>query len=224
MKFVKEFLKGRLIMQRKIIDWKYIAESYYEKAVSLAILLLLFAFLVSPNIEVKPFDRVIKLYEMIEIPPEIRERIKPPDEIIKPMIEIVIEDDQGEDEYDELVIVHTIPKTTLDPNVEQDKRIFGNTKEWTIYEVEPFPIKQITPIYPEFAKRSGIEGEVFLKVEVFEDGSVGAIKVLKSLMSGPGGLDEAAIKAVRQWEFEPAKSGGQPIAVWVTFSVTFSLE
>ncbi|MCK4694110.1 MAG: energy transducer TonB, partial [Candidatus Cloacimonetes bacterium] len=118
----------------------------------------------------------------------------------------------------------TIPKTTLDPNVEQDKRIFGNTKEWTIYEVEPFPIKQITPIYPEFAKRSGIEGEVFLKVEVFEDGSVGAIRVLKSLMSGPGGLDEAAIKAVRQWEFEPAKSGGQPIAVWVTFSVTFSLE
>ena len=211
-------------MQRKIIEWKNVADSYYEKAVSLAILLLLFTFLVSPNIEVKPFDREIKLYEMIDIPPEIRERIKPPDEIVKPMIEIVIEDELGNDEDDKLDIVPTIPKTILDPYVEQVKRIFGLTDEWVIREVDPVPIKQITPVYPEFAKRSGIEGKVHLKVEVFEDGSVGAIKVLKSLMSGPGGLDEAAIKAVRQWEFEPAKSGGQPVAVWVTFDVTFSLE
>ncbi len=211
-------------MQRKIIEWKNIADSYYEKAVSLAILLLLFAFLVSPNIEVKPFDRVIKLYEMIDIPPDIRERIKPPDEIVKPMIEIVIEDDWGDDEDNKLDIVPTIPKTTLDPYVEQVKNIFGSTEKIVIHDVKPVPIKQILPIYPEFARKLEIEGEVKLEVEVFEDGSVGAIEVLKSLMSGPDGLDEAAIKAVRQWEFEPAKSLGQPVAVWVAFTVTFSLE
>ena len=43
-------------------------------------------------------------------------------------------------------------------------------------------------------------------------------------MSGPGGLDEAAVTAVRKWEFSPAKSGGKPVAVWVTFDVTFNLK
>ncbi len=69
-----------------------------------------------------------------------------------------------------------------------------------------------------------IQGEVILEVEVFADGTVGAIEVRKSLMSGPGGLDEAAIKSVKQWIFQPAKSSGRAVAVWVTFPVTFTLE
>ena len=39
-----------------------------------------------------------------------------------------------------------------------------------------------------------------------------------------GGLDEAALKSVKQWTFSPAKSGGRPVACWVTFSVNFSLN
>ncbi|MCK4694160.1 MAG: energy transducer TonB, partial [Candidatus Cloacimonetes bacterium] len=102
-------------------------------------------------------------------------------------------------------------------------RVLGKTSKFQIYEDEPVPIKQVKPEYPQFARNAGIEGEVWLEVEVFTDGSVGAIEVRKSLMSGPGGLDEAAIKAVKQWEFSPAKSGGKPVACWVTFPVRFSL-
>jgi protein TonB len=211
-------------MHKKIVDWKDVADSYYEKALSLAILILLFAFLVSPKIEVKPFTRVIKVIETIDIPPEIKEKIKPPEEMVKPLIEIIVEDDLGEDEDEDIEIVDTIEKTTLDPYEEKVAPKFGTTSKFTIYEEAPIAIRQIRPVYPEFARHSGIEGEVILEVEVFEDGSVGAINVLKSLMSGPGGLDEAAIKAVRQWEFQPAKSGGKPVAVWVTFPVTFSLD
>jgi len=43
-------------------------------------------------------------------------------------------------------------------------------------------------------------------------------------MSGPGGLDEAAIKCVKQWEFSPALSGGRPVACWVTLPIIFSLD
>lgn len=211
-------------MHKRIIDWKDVADSYYDKSVSLAILILLFAFIVSPKIEVKPFKRVLKDIVSIDIPPEIKEKIKPPEETVKPVIEIVVEDDLDNEDDEDIEIVDTIEKTSLDPYEEIVSNILGNTSKFAVYENAPLPIKQVKPIYPEFAKKSGIQGEVILEVEVFTDGSVGAIEVVKSLMSGPGGLDEAAIKAVKQWEFSPAKSGGKPVACWVTFPVGFNLD
>jgi protein TonB len=210
-------------MHKKIIDWKDVAESYLDKSVSLAILILLFAFIVSPKIEVKPFTRVIRITETIDIPPEIREKIKPPEETIKPVVEIVVEDDLEGDEDEDIEVIETIEKTTLDPYEDIQTKVLGKTSKFVVYEDAPIPMKQPKPEYPQFARNAGIEGEVWLEVEVFTDGSVGAIEVKKSLMSGPGGLDEAAIKAVKQWEFSPAKSGGKPVACWVTFPVRFSL-
>ncbi|MDA3814084.1 MAG: energy transducer TonB [Candidatus Cloacimonetes bacterium] len=211
-------------MHKQTIDWKDIADSYYDKSVSLAILILLFAFIVSPKIEVKPYDRTITITEAIDIPPEIKERIKPPEETVKPVVEIVIEEDlDGEDDED-IEIIETIGITSLDPYEEIQEKILGQTSKFVIYEDEPFPIKRAPTEYPVFAKNAGIEGDVILQVEVFKDGSVGAIEILQSLMSGPGGLDEAAVNSVKHWEFSPAKSGGKPVACWVTFPVSFSLN
>ena len=211
-------------MHKQVIDWKDIAESYYDKSVSLAILILLFAFIVSPKIEVKPYDRTINIIDAIDIPPEIKERIKPPEETVRPVVEIIIEDDLDSEEDDDIPFIDTIDPTSLDPYEEIQEKILGKTSKFVIYEVEPFAIKRAPLEYSVFAKNAGIEGDVILQVEVFTDGSVGAIDVIKSLMSGPGGLDEAAMKSVRQWEFSPAKSGGKPVACWVTFSVSFSLN
>ena len=92
------------------------------------------------------------------------------------------------------------------------------------YEDAPFAIKTAPAEYTTFAKNTGMEGDVILRVEVFTDGSVGDIEILKSLMSGLGGLDDVAVNSVRQWEFSPAKSGGKPVACWVIFPVSFSLK
>lgn len=127
-----------------------------------------------------------------------------------------------------------IPEESTAEEPEEDIRVnltgneentqLGQTSRFVVYEVAPVPVKQIPPVYPEFLKREGITGEVWLEVEVFENGSVGAINVLKSLVPGPGGLDESAVTAVSQWEFSPAKSAGKTVACWVTFPVTFSLK
>ncbi len=212
------------MQNRQFTDWKDIANSYYEKAFSLAVLLMLFSFLVSPKIEVKPYAAEIRITEAVEIPPEIRERIQPPEELVRPVVEIVIEDDlSGED--DDLEIIETIASTTLDPyDVITPPPGLGQTPRFVHYEEGPQPIRRVNPEYPTFAKRSGIQGQVILEVEILRDGSVGAINVLRSLMSGPGGLDEAAIKAMKQWEFTPAKSGGQPVAVWVRIPIDYVLE
>jgi periplasmic protein TonB len=205
-------------------DWKDVASSYYEKSVSLAVLVLLFSFLVSPKLEVKPFERVVKDIEAIDIPPEIKEKIKPPEQIVKPQIEIVIEDDLSDDEDEDIEIIDTIEKTTLDITDIVEADVVGKTPRFVAYEDAPVAVRKIPPFYPEFAKRSGLQGDVWVDVEVFKTGKVGAIEIKKSLMAGQGGLDEEAIKAVRQWEFEPAKSGGKPVSCWVTFPVGFYLE
>ena len=211
-------------MHKENIDWKDIAQTYYDKSVSLAILILLFAFIVSPKIEIKPFKRIINITEAIDIPPEIKEKIKPPEETVKPVVEIVVEDDLEGDDDEDIEVIDTIEKTTLDPYDDIQTRVLGKTDKFVVYEDAPIAIKRAPLDYPTFARNAGIEGQVVLEVEVFADGTVGAIEVRKSLMAGPGGLDEAAIKSVKQWVFQPAKSSGRAVAVWVTFPVTFTLE
>ena len=210
-------------MKLRTIDWKDIAESYYDKSVSLAILILLFAFIVSPKIEVKPYDRTINIIDAIDIPPEIKEKIPPPEEAVKPVVVIIIEDDLDNEDDEDIEIIDTIEPTII-PEDEILNKILGSTDKWAYYEDAPFAIKTAPAEYTTFAKNTGIEGDVILQVEVFTDGSVGDIEILKSLMSGLGGLDDVAVNSVRQWEFSPAKIGGKPVACWVIFPVSFSLK
>jgi periplasmic protein TonB len=210
-------------MQNKS-DWKDVASSYYEKSVSLAVLILLFSFLVSPKLEVKPFERIIQ-DDLITIDiPEIKEKIKPPEQIVKPQIEIVIEDDLSDEDDEDIEIIDTIEKTTLDITEIVATDVVGKTPRFVAYEDAPTPIRKIKAVYPEFAQNAGLQGDVWVDVEVFKSGKVGAVEIKKSLMAGPGGLDEEAIKAVKQWEFQPAMSNGKPVSCWVTFPVGFYLE
>lgn len=72
------------------------------------------------------------------------------------------------------------------------------------------------------AKRRGWEGKVLLEVEVLRDGKPGTIRVAQS--SGREVLDNAALKAVRRWLFEPARRGDEPITSTMTLSIVFKLE
>ncbi len=174
--------------------------------------------------EVKPFHREVKITQTIDIPPEIKEKIKPPEEMVKPQIQIMVESDDIAGDED-IEIVETIASTTLDPwEVKEPPPKFGETSRFVVYEDAPVIIKKTQPKYPDWAKKAGIEGSVVLDVEVLTNGKPGAVEVKKSLSAGPGGFDEAAVNAVKNWEFEPAKVGGKSVACWVSFSVDFSLN
>ncbi len=202
-------------------DWKDVASSFYEKSLSLALLLLLFTFLVFPKIEVKPYQHRAKEIQTIEIPPEVRQKFKPPEEV-KPIIPLTIEESDMSDDED-IEEIETIGPTTLDLTKPPPVSREGTTPRFVVHEEIPIPIKKVRPEYSQFAKNAGIEGEVIVRAEVFEEGNVGAVEIVKSLQSGPGGLDEAAILAVKQWKFIPAKNQGKPVAVWVTFPIKFEL-
>ena len=85
----------------------------------------------------------------------------------------------------------------------------------------PSLVFEVKPDYPEDARRRTIEGDVVLEIVVRRDGSVGDVRVLKSLGAS---LDQRAIEAVRQWRFDPARRRGTPVDVLVEVSVEFKLR
>ena len=88
-------------------------------------------------------------------------------------------------------------------------------------EIEPPKlIQQVDPVYPEEAKREKIEGTVVLGITIGEAGLVSEVRVLESVP----GLDQAAIDAVRKWQYTGAWIGGQPVIYSTTVSIKFSLN
>lgn len=219
------------MLVKRYEDWKDIVQREYDKCLAITILFTLFTFIVFPNVETRKIERNERVMETIEVPVDMQEKIKPPEQVAKPVVQIEIIDDASGSNADagDVETVETIESTTLDPyqqvaptttNSDQE----GKTSKFVMYEDPPVVVKQVDPEYPAFARKAKIQGAVILEVEVLSNGSVGAVEIKKSLMAGPGGLDEAAIRAVKQWRFSPAKSGGKPIACWVTFPCEFSLE
>ncbi|MCW8914792.1 MAG: energy transducer TonB [Magnetovibrio sp.] len=78
------------------------------------------------------------------------------------------------------------------------------------------------PTYPALAQRRAMQGVVLLLVEVSINGKPSSVKVKKG--SGFAILDKAALRAVRQWQFAPAKRGGKPIAASIEVPIRFILN
>ncbi len=81
-------------------------------------------------------------------------------------------------------------------------------------------IRQVQPEYPEVARANHVAGTVILHAVIGKDGTVRQIQVKQ----GPCMLDEAAIRAVRQWRYAPTTLMGEPVEVDTTISVTFTLN
>jgi protein TonB len=92
-------------------------------------------------------------------------------------------------------------------------RVGGSVKE-------PKKIKDVKPVYPEDAKAAGVSGVVIIEAVIGTDGKVVEAKALRPVAM----LDEAALEAVRQWEYTPTLLNGEPVSVIMTVTVSFSLK
>ncbi len=77
------------------------------------------------------------------------------------------------------------------------------------------------PVYPPLSRKLQEQGRVLLDVHILADGSVGEMRLKKS--SGFDRLDDAAMRAVRQWRYLPARRGDEPIAWWYVQPIVFAL-
>jgi TonB family protein len=86
----------------------------------------------------------------------------------------------------------------------------------------PSLISEVKPTYTPEAMLHRIQGSVVLQLVVTREGFPSKIRVTRSL--DPGGLDEQAIGAVRQWRFAPGRLSGTPVDVLVTVVLDFSVH
>jgi TonB family protein len=84
----------------------------------------------------------------------------------------------------------------------------------------PAKIRDVKPVYPPIAQVSRIQGVVIIEALIDEGGRVIEGRVLRSIPL----LDQAALDAVKQWEYEPTRLNGVPTAVVMTVTVNFVLQ
>jgi protein TonB len=84
----------------------------------------------------------------------------------------------------------------------------------------PTKISTVAPVYPSLARSARVSGVVIIEVVIAEDGRVRDARILRSIPL----LDQAALDAVEQWRFTPTLLNGQPVAIVMTVTVSFTLN
>jgi protein TonB len=92
-------------------------------------------------------------------------------------------------------------------------RVGGNIKP-------PTKLKDVRPLYPPEAEAAHVQGVVIVEARIEPDGHVSDVRVLRSIRE----LDQAAIDAVKQWEFSPTLLNGVAVPVIMTMTVNFVLQ
>ncbi len=85
----------------------------------------------------------------------------------------------------------------------------------------PRLLHKVEPEYTDEAREADLNGTVVLSIEVHPDGKAYNVQVERGLGAG---LDEAAVQAIEQWEFEPGKKAGKPVTVAARVEVSFSQD
>jgi periplasmic protein TonB len=80
-------------------------------------------------------------------------------------------------------------------------------------------LKKVRPLYPEEARKKGIQGSVALSVRIGKSGDVINMK----LVSGDPALAPAAIEAVKRWKYKPFLIDGNALEVDTQVTVNFTL-
>ena len=101
----------------------------------------------------------------------------------------------------------------------------GATGEGDVLQVggdvkEPVVLTKVAPVYPEEARKNGIQGVVKLSAVVDEKGLVSKVEPVES--PDPS-LAQAAVDAVKRWTYKPATLKGKPVKVIMTVTVNFRL-
>jgi TonB family protein len=117
------------------------------------------------------------------------------------------------------------PKLSLDDSADVVVGLIPAADETVIVAkkigvIPPLAIYQPKPEYTELARKDKVEGVVVISLVVDEQGLPQHLNVSRGLGDG---LDENAIKAVKQYRFNPAMENGKPLAVYLNIEVNFKL-
>lgn len=106
-------------------------------------------------------------------------------------------------------------------------KLLGKTQEQMVMtedavDQKPEPQRTVPPKFPDSARRKGVEGHVTLQVLINQNGEVERTRVREAQPSGV--FEQAAVAAVQQWRFRPARYHGNPVKLWATQTIRFRLN
>ena len=201
----------------------------FEIGLIFSLVLLIAAFKFFPDIKTKELEekKPPTIINIEDILPTQQNRKptpppKPPIPIEAPSSDVLEDIEIGDTEIDITEQIEAPP-----PPPKEDKKIVEEEPVYFVaVEEMPEPVGGIAEIqkkivYPEIAKRAGVEGKVYVLAFVNEQGTVTDAKIMKGIGAG---CDEAALDAVKKTKFKPGKQRGKPVKVQVSIPVVFKLQ
>lgn len=198
----------------------------YQKTFEIALIISLTAIIVAFKFfpDVQPPKKVMKAeQEIVDVEDiDITKQENRPPPPPRPPIPIEAPSDEALDDV-EIASSELQPMEDVAPPPPQDEDV-----EVYFIAVEdlPEPVGGIAAIqravvYPEIAKRAGVEGTVYVMAFVDETGSVTRTELVKGIGAG---CDEAAQDAVKKTKFKPGKQRGKPVKVRMSIPIRFRLN
>ncbi|MDY0084162.1 MAG: energy transducer TonB [Ignavibacteriaceae bacterium] len=217
------------INKTKKADLMAKSKRVFEIGLILALAILIAAFKFFPDIDKPGFTKEgpQDLIDVEDILPTQQDRIlppppKPPIPIEAPAADVLEDIEIGDTEIDVTEQLSAPPSPPAeDRKIIEDEQIY-----FIVSEDNPEPIGGLAGIqkkiiYPEIAKRIGVEGKVYVLAFIDESGTVTDAKITKGIGAG---CDEAALDAVMKTKFIPGKQRGKPVKVQMTIAIDFKLQ
>lgn len=189
--------------------------------ISLALMIVAFKFfpdLQGPKVILKASQELVDV-EDIDVTKQENRPPPPP----KPLIPIEAPSDEALDDV-------TIQSTEVDitkevapppPKQEEDEETYFIAVEDLPEPIGGIGAIQSLVVYPEIARRAGVEGTVYVEAFVDESGAVTRTEIKKGIGAG---CDEAAASAVMKAKFKPGKQRGKAVKVRMSIPVRFRLQ
>lgn len=111
---------------------------------------------------------------------------------------------------------------TSQPSTSAQAKPTASAPQLQLPSTEATGLRNQAPVYPKLSRKRKEQGTVLLLLLVDRYGQVAKIEIKQS--SGFDRLDQAALQAVKKWQFSPAKQDGKAIDYWYEMPMNFSLN
>tara|TARA_Y100000996_G_scaffold119492_1_gene89286 strand:+ start:3188 stop:3787 length:600 start_codon:yes stop_codon:yes gene_type:complete len=144
--------------------------------------------------------------------------IPPPEDVVeqkpnRPAIPEPVDDDTDDEEIE----VYEDTDFNKFDEFDDDRK----TSKFIAFDEAPVAISGVKMKYPPMAKAAGIEGKVVVEFFIDKNGVVTEVEIV----SGTGTvLDQAAVEAVKNSTWKPARQRTKKVGVWKKVPIKFSLD
>lgn len=198
------------------------SKAVLEQSLTLSVALVTMVFLTYQTFEVQAYEGSgeTQIVDIEEIPET--EQMKKPPPPQRPQIPVATE---SEDIPEDVTIMDTEVDLTAPPPPPPPPpgtSRSGDSPVFFAWEQAPELRKIVHPEYPEIARKAGVEGQVILTIIVDEQGNVISAEIM---LEEPRGIfGQAAIEAVLQYKFKPARQRDKAIKVQMGHKIIFTLQ